>query len=391
MLYVGIDVAKDKHDCFITNDDGEVDDFTIENTQLGFQSLLQRIYAFQPNPSEVNTMSGLEATGHYSYNITAFLRSVSLAPVVFNPLQTNLYRKAHSLRKTKTDKVDARFIATMLMPGDFKPLTPSSYQAEELKWLTRHRQRLVKMQSSHKITYARLLNLVFPELSSAVSATDLKAVFAMLSEFPSTDAIAHCHLTRLTHLLKSTSKGRWGKDKATQIRELARCSIGSNSPSFAFELQQTIRMIEMYQDEIEALETKLKALVLEMAPPILGIPGIGFRLAAIIMAEIGDIHRFSSASKLQAYAGLEPTTYQSGQFSSTQDKMVKRGSTYLRWALLLAGQKVALYDPHFAAVLAKKQAEGKHYYVAVSHVAKKLIRVIYHLLTTGETYRPVVA
>jgi transposase len=310
---------------------------------------------------------------------------------VFNPLQTNLYRKAQSLRKTKTDKVDARFIAKMLMTGDFKPLVLSSYHAEELKWLTRHRQRFVKLQSSHKIAYARLLNLVFPELSAAVSATDLKAVFAMLSEFPNAEAIAGCHLTRLTNLLRSASKGRWRKDKAIEIRDLARGSIGSASPSLAFELQQTIRMIEMYQDEIVALETKLKTLVLEMAPPILGIPGIGFRLAAVIMAEIGDIRRFASASKLQAYAGLDPTTYQSGQFLSTQDKMVKRGSTYLRWALMIAAQKVGLYDPHFAAVLVKKQAEGKHYYVAVSHVAKKLIRVIYHLLTTGETYEAAIA
>jgi transposase len=391
MLYVGIDVSKDKHDCFIASDDGESESFVIRNTKAGFLFLLQRIKSFQPKPSSENTKTGLEATGHYSYNITAFLRSVSLSPVVFNPLQTNLYRKANSLRKTKTDKGDARSIAKLLMTGDFKPFMSSSYHTEELKWLTRHRQRLVRQQSVHKVAYARLLNLVFPELSSAVSSTDLKAILAMLAELPGTDAIAHCHLKRLTNILHTNSKGHWSRNKAVELRELAKDSIGTNSPALALEMQQTIRLLGFYQTEIDMIEQKLKEIIQEMAPPILGIPGIGFRLASIIMAEIGDIHRFTSASKLQAYAGLDPTTYQSGNFSSTQDKMVKRGSTYLRWALFIAGQTVSKYDPMFAEVLSRKQAEGKHYNVAVSHVAKKLIRVMYHLLSTDEQYTPAIA
>ena len=192
MLYVGIDVAKDKHDCFITNDDSEAlcADFVFENSRAGFNKLYETIKSFEPVPSLENTMTGLEATGHYSNNLIGFLDLMNLSPVVFNPLRTNLYRKGQTLRKTKTDKVDARFIAKMLMTGDFAPHTSPSYHAEELKCLTRHRSRFVKQQSMLKVSYSRLLTIVFPELPWIVSDTGLKSVLTMLLEFPTAKAIS---------------------------------------------------------------------------------------------------------------------------------------------------------------------------------------------------------
>lgn len=119
---------------------------------------------------------------------------------------------------------------------------------------------------------------------------------------------------------------------------------------------------------------------------MLSIPGMGQRMAAVIVAEIGDFSRFSSPDKLMAYAGISPSTYQSGQYTSNNAKMEKRGSRYLRYALLNATKYVCIWDPTFRAYLAKKRAEGKHYNVAISHAAKKLLRLIYHLEMTGETY-----
>jgi len=388
MLYVGIDAAKDKHDCFITNGNGEFlcGNFVFGNSREGFLRLYETVKSFEPHPSAENVMVGLEATGHYSNNLIGFLDSVNLAPVVFNPLQTNLYRKGQTLRKTKTDKVDARFIAKMLMTGDFAPHTSPSYHANELKWLTRHRSRFVKQQSVLKVSYSRLLTIMFPELSGAVSSTELKSVYALLLELPTAKAVADCHLTRLANILSKNSHGRLGKDKAAEIRGIAKDSIGTGSPALALELRQTIRMILAIQGEIDILDREIKGIVAETDTPILSIPGIGYRLAAVILAEIGDIGRFETPSKLQAYAGLDPSCHQSGNFRSTQDSMVKRGSTYLRWALLLAGRLTGQYDKTFAAVLERKLSEGKHYNVAVSHVAKKLIRVIYHLMATGEPY-----
>jgi transposase len=135
MLYIGIDVSKHKHDCFITNEYGEAltDVFTIPNTKEGFLRLISEIKSHQMRPSKANIKVGLEATGHYSDNIIEFLRTNGLPPVILNPLHVSLYRKGQSLRKTKTDKSDARFIAKMLLAESFEPNSQPSYHSDELK------------------------------------------------------------------------------------------------------------------------------------------------------------------------------------------------------------------------------------------------------------------
>jgi transposase len=389
MLYVGIDIAKRKHDCFITNADGEVleDVFTVQNSKEGFEELHQRIKSHQPHPSPENTKVGLEATGHYSDNIIGFLRKIELPPVILNPLHVNLYRKGESLRKTKTDKSDARFIARMLIVKDVKPHSQSSYHSEELKSLTRHRHRMVKARSVFKVSYDRLLSIVFPELEGFVSNTLGVTGLKLLLELPNTEAIANCHLTHLSNLVKTYSHGRHRKEWAIELRELAKNSIGVNSKAKALELQQTIRQIISLSNEIDLIDAEIKTLVIESDTTLMTIPGIGYTLAAIILAEIGDITRFATAAKLQAFAGLDPTTYQSGQFTGNRDVMVKRGSTYLRWALLMAARITCKYDKKFGEYLDRKLAEGKHYNSAMGHAAKKLIRVIFCLMNSGETYR----
>jgi len=388
MIYVGIDVAKSKHDCFITNSDGEVlqDGFTIQNSMAGFLELYETICSFEPNRSSQNIRIGLEATGHYSNNLIDFLLAKNLNPVVLNPLSTNLFRKGQSLRKTKTDKSDARFITMMLITEDIKPYSPVSYHISELKSLTRHRFRLVQERTRFKISYSRILDIVFPELQGVVWATTQKSMLFMLLELPNTKAIGQCHLTRLTGLLEKNSHGRYNRNKATQIRELARNSIGSNSPALAFELQQIIRSILFLQDEIALLDKQIKSVVQEMDSPIMSIPGISYTLAAMILAEVGDVERFESPAKLLAFAGLEPSTYQSGNFTASHATMVKRGSKYLRWAVLNAARLVCMRDSTFKAYRDRKQLEGKHYFVASSHTAKKLIRVIFYMLKNNQQF-----
>lgn len=388
MIYVGIDVAKSKHDCFIINSDGEVlqDGFTIQNSMAGFLELYETICSFESNPSCQNIRIGLEATGHYSNNLIDFLLAKNLNPVVLNPLSTNLFRKGQSLRKTKTDKSDARFITMMLITEDIKPYSPVSYHISELKSLTRHRFRLVQERTRFKISYSRILDIVFPELQGVVWATTQKSMLFMLLELPNTKAIGQCHLTRLTGLLKKNSRGRYNSNKATQIRELARNSIGSNSPALAFELQQIIRSILFLQGEIALLDKQIKSVVQEMDSPIMSIPGISYTLAAMILAEVGDVERFESPAKLLAFAGLEPSTYQSGNFTASHATMVKRGSKYLRWAILNAARLVCMRDSTFKAYRDRKQLEGKHYFVASSHTAKKLIRVIFYMLKNNQQF-----
>ncbi|MBD5452680.1 MAG: IS110 family transposase [Lachnospiraceae bacterium] len=387
MIYVGIDVAKDKHDCFITNSDGDVlfKSFTITNNREGFESLFQRIESVSDDLTKVKV--GLEATGHYSYNLLGFLLDKGLTTFVINPLHTNLYRKSLSLRQTKTDKVDARTIASMIMSDvNLKSYSDTSYHNEELKSLTRYRFDKVQERAKLKTSVSRLVNILFPELEKLVPVLHIASVYAMLYEFPSSSDIASAHLTRLTNLLSETSKGRYDKDTAVLFREAARASIGSHMPAKSLELKHTIKLIQELTVEIDEIESEIKSIMDNIHSPILSIPGINYRMGAMIVAEIGDFSRFDSPDKILAYAGLSPSTYQSGQLDNCYSHMEKRGSRYLRYALFNATKYVCIWDSNFATYLAKKRAEGKHYNVAISHAAKKLVRVIYQLEKSGQTY-----
>ncbi len=391
MICVGIDVAKDKHDCFILSSDGEVlaDVFAIPNNAEGFDTLLQTIRRCTHPQDKIKV--GLEATGHYSYNILGFLLDKGLTTYVINPLHTNLYRKSLSLRKTKTDRVDARTIAAMLMSDvDLKSYTDTAYHNEELKSLTRYRFDKVKERAKLKQSVSRLVTILFPELEKLVSTLHTASVYALLSEFPGAKQIAGTHLTRLRTLLHDASKGRCGRDRALAIRDAARCSIGSVMPAKSLELQHTIRLIRELDAEIEDIETAIRSMMDKIQSPITTIPGIGVRMGAMILAEIGDFSRFDSPDKILAYAGMSPSTHQSGQLSlsGTYSHMEKRGSRYLRYALYNAAKYVCHWDPTFAAYLTKKRTEGKHYNVALSHAAKKLVRLIYAMEKSQQPYIP---
>ncbi|POO84751.1 IS110 family transposase [Clostridium sp. 3-3] len=387
MIYAGIDVAKDKHDCFITNSNGEVlfKAFTIPNNRHGFDELYQKIESITDDLTNVKV--GLEATGHYSYNILGYLLDKGLSTFVINPLHTNLYRKSLSLRKTKTDKVDAHTIATMLMSDvNLKSYSDTSYHNEELKSLTRYRFDKVKERAKLKSSVSRLVTILFPELEKLVPTLHMASPYMLLSEFPSASAIATSHLTRLTNLLSIASKGHYGKDTAILFREAARTSIGSHMPAKSLELKHTIKLIEELTAEIEEIEHEINTIMDNINSPILSIPGISYRMGAMIIAEIGDFSRFDSPDKILAYAGMSPSTYQSGQLESSYSHMEKRGSRYLRYALYNATKYVCHWDPAFAAYLEKKRTEGKHYNVAISHAAKKLVRVIYQLEKSKQLY-----
>ena len=388
MICVGIDVAKDKHDCFILSSEGEVlaDVFTIPNNNEGFAALLQTLRSCSVPTDKIKV--GLEATGHYSYNILGFLLDCGLPTYVINPLHTNLYRKSLSLRKTKTDRVDARTIATMLMSDlDLKSYTDTSYHNEELKSLTRYRFEKIQERAKLKTSVSRLVCILFPEMEKLFPSLHITSVYTLLSEFPGAHHIAAAHLTHLKSVLSESSKGRYNRDKAIEIRNAARNSIGSKMPAKSLELKHTIRLIRELDAEIEDIEKEINSIMDEVHSPITTIPGIGTRMGAMILAEIGDFSKFDSADKILAYAGMSPSTYQSGQLTNCYSHMEKRGSRYLRYALYNATKYVCLWDPAFAAYLSKKRAEGKHYNVAISHAAKKLVRLIYAMETSGQPYR----
>lgn len=387
MIYVGIDVAKDKHDCLITDSEGKIllSSFIIPNNRLGYDELYSKIMYCSKNDKKVKV--GLEATGHYSDNLIEFIADKGLPLFVINPLHTNLYRKSLSLRKTKTDIVDTHSIVTMLRTEILKPYSSVSYHIRELKSLSRYRLSLVKDCSRLKVSLARLVVILFPELEKLVPSLHMKSVYALLKEFPSAQLIANSHLTRLTNLLHEASRGRYGREKAIEIRESARLSIGSSNTAKCLELKQTIYLIHTLQEQILEVEAQINPIVDSLESPIMTIPGISYRMAAIILAEIGDFMDFETPEKILAYAGMEPSIYQSGQMNSNHGRMVKRGSKYLRYALFNATKYVCNWNPTFSDYLLKKRKEGKHYNVAISHAAKKLVRVMYYLVKTNQPFQ----
>lgn len=389
MIIVGIDVAKDKHDCVIMNSENKVlvDVFTIPNTIEGFELLLANIRSVSDDSDKIKV--GLEATGHYCYNLLGFLLNNGLTTYVLNPLHTNLYRKSLSLRKTKTDKVDARVIASMIMScADLKPYTSTLYHNEELKSMTRYRFDKVSERAKLKASVARLVTILFPELEKLVPTLHMKSVYTLLSEFPSAAHVASANLKRLTNLLYTASKGHYGRDKAVQLKENAKRSIGTLMPAKALELKHTISLIEVLTAEIDEVDAEIKKIIDESGTTLTTIPGLSYATVSAILAEVGDFSNFENPDKVLAFAGMSPSTYQSGQLTNCYSHMEKRGSKYLRYALYNATKYVCIWDKTFADYLAKKRAEGKHYNVALSHAGKKLVRLIFALEKTHQVYQP---
>ena len=228
------------------------------------------------------------------------------------------------------------------------------------------------------------MDILFPELPALCWSIAQKSILALLKECPGAVAIAKTRSDKIQKILLKASQGKY--DKGKEIKDLAKQSIGQESRALSFELVQTIQAIEFLDTQIAELDKELEALMDEMDSPLMTIPGIGFRLAATIHAEIGDITRFASPDKLLAFAGLEPSTYQSGKFKAQRTPMTKRGSTYLRWALMQAARLCSIYCPDLKQYKDKKLAQGKHYFVALGHVTKKLTRIIFKLLSSNEVF-----
>lgn len=380
MIFVGIDIASEKHDCCFINEKNKIiHTLSFSNSAQGFDLFLRTLNELStPN----NRKIGLEATGIYGSNLQSFLRRNGVEFSTINPLLLKNSIKGTTLRKTKTDKIDAFCIASFLNDErrTIQPDLPISYHISELKSLTRFRFDLVKKRSRAKIQAKGLLHNLFPEFSSLFSDTFGNAALAVLSKYPSAKAIAGARTATIAQILKSASRGRLGVARAEALKELAAQSIATHSDAMEFALLSCLEEISFHSTRIEAVERKIKEIMDEIGSPITTVPGIGTVLGATILAEIGDIHRFSTPAKLLSFAGCEPSIYQSGKFSATGGRMVKRGSTYLRYAVLMAARISSRCSQTFCAYMQRKQAEGKHYNVATSHCAKKLLRIIFALL-----------
>lgn len=379
MIYLGIDVAKLNHVASASNSDGEIliNNLCFTNNHKGFQKLLDSISAFEKE----NLLIGIESTAHYGENLICFLFSRGYNICIINPIQTATLRKTN-IRKTKTDAVDTLLIIKTLMLHKYRIFSQQDLDTLKLKNLCRFRQKLMKARTKVKIQMVSYLDLLFPELQYFFkSGLHGKTVYALLKETPNPDKIANMHLTRLYNLLNKTSMGHFKRSHAVRLKELAAQSVGTKNDTLSLQIKQSIIQIELYTQQLKEVESSIHELMDEIDSVIKTIPGVGTLNGAMILGEIGDIRRFEKPCQLLAYAGLDPSVYQSGNFKASQTRMSKRGSKLLRYALINAAWQASLSNKTFKDYFDLKISQGRRHYNALGHVAHKLVRVIHKMMT----------
>ena len=380
MIYVGIDIAKLNHFASAISSDGEIliEPFKFTNDGDGFQLFVSKLESFESD----NIIIGLESTAHYGDNLVRYLVASCFKVCVLNPIATSSMRK-NNIRKTKTDKVDTYIIAkTLMMQDSFRFVSYFDLDLMDLKTLGRFRQKTIKQRTRLKIQLTSYVDQVFPELQYFFkSGLHQKSVYALLKEAPTPQDISSMHMTHLAHLLEVSSHGHFNKEEAKELRVLAQKSVGANDSALSIQITHTIAQIELLDSQLDRVESEMVDIMKFNDSVIMTIPGIGYINGGMILGEIGDIHRFSNPSKLLAFAGLDPSVYQSGNFSAKHTKMSKRGSRVLRYALMNAAHNVVKNNATFKAYYDAKMAEGRTHYNALGHCAGKLVRVIWKMLT----------
>lgn len=390
MLYLGIDIGKNTHVASLIDEAGKplFRAFSFSNTAEGANSLIEKLSIHIGAPAEVEI--GMEATGHYWLSIYSFLVENSYVVHVVNPIQTDGWRKGTEIRKRKTDIIDSVLIADLIRYGDFVETSLSDEDTMSLRNLSRFRSYLVSSIGDLKRKVICVLDQVFPEYQSVFSDVFGKTSKELLSNFQTADDFENISSEQLENVLKNVSNKDFAKNKISQISELAATSFGLKfcRDSFSLQLKLLIEQIRFIEAQVSDVEAEIKSVLDKLNSPITTIPGIGTVNAAVILGEIGDISRFSNASKLAAYAGIDASVSQSGEYQSTNNRMSKRGSPYLRKALFQAALSAAFYDPVFSAFYQKKRSEGKHHLTAVGAVSRKLCNTIFAVLKYNTPYIP---
>ena len=384
MYYCGIDVAKHKHAVVLLDEHGQAKRpvFMTENTRSGMDYLLDELKPFRQD-----ICIGLEATGHYWLSLYDVLTRQGYSVVVLNPLQISAYRRS-GVRKVKNDKTDAAWIADFVRISNRSASQRDIPTLMQLRELSRFRFWLSEQIGDCKRKLLTILDRVFPEYESLFSSVFVHSSKAMLQEAVSAQEFADFDLQEMTDLLRKTSRGNFGEQKAIQIKEQAKQSIGIGflTDAARVEMHCLLNQIELLEEQEKEVETGLETLMNVIPQYITTIPGIALPTGAAILAEIGDISRFESEEKLIAYAGIDATVHQSGQFNASKMHMSKRGSPYLRLALWQAASMAIRHNEELKEYYRKKRAEGKAHGTALGAVCRKLLIRVYVILKQNRPY-----
>ncbi len=389
MFYVGIDIAKRNHEAIVIDENGDIIEksFSFKNNHDGYNKLVSKLTNITSYKNKI--VFGMESTSHYWLPLYAKLTKSGYVVHVINPIQSDALRGVF-IRKTKTDSKDSLIIADLIRFGRYTKTSVPKEKQVALRELTRNRTYIVDSISDIKRKVTAMLDQVFPEYETIFSNIFLISSTALLLEYPTPQRILSTRIDTLTKLLIKNSCGHFGKAKALEIKEKAKNTFGipDSCEVYSDLISSYISQIYNLQEQVAMIEKKIKSLMDEMDTQILSISGVGETLGAVLLAEIGDITRFKSADKLAAFAGIDPSVKQSGEYTSPKNRISKRGSPYLRRAIWMATFSAINNDPMFKEYYEKKRLEGKSYMKAMGHTTKKFTSVLFAVLRDNEPYIP---
>ena len=392
MIYVGIDVASEKHDVCIMSEEGEIfgKKFQIKNTKDEYKKLLSKINEAKKFFKDSKVRIGIESTGVYSSTILNYFSKFEHIEVIFiNPVLTNMFQLSQTVHYAKTDSIDAEGICNYLQDKRKKlfTYTPPSYQSLQLKSLYREMIKMNKIITQSKNRLSGIIHVVFPEFFSIFPKINGKLVYSLLIEYPIPSCYKGKHIDTIYNFAYKEAKGRVNKGDIDKLISYSKESVGIYNHSDALLIKQLSSLILLLEEQKKELIKEMVSIIKEHFPNILSIPGIGGNIAAGIIGEIGEISNFHNADSLLAFAGLNPIVYESGKYSAKHTQFSKKGSSYLRNALTMAARAIINNDEVFKQYYFKKREEGKSYSTAICHVRKKLVRVIHSILKNDTEYK----
>ena len=379
MIYVGIDIAKHDHYCAITNELGEIlyKPFLVKNDLASFKDL--ELILSQYPISEIRI--GYESTAHYANNLSYYFLNKGYHCQIINPYRTAHLRKIIGNPNSKNDKIDSLHICQAVQLNLGSSVSRNVLMSD-LKSLCLSYQNTMTSRSRAKIQLVSYLDYVFPELASYFKGNPhINTAYQLLKKYPLPADISKTRLTTLTNLLSTNSHGRYKADKATELKSLAKNSIGISSSSVGFQIQLAISQIEFYTKQLEDVRDKISVIMTDLDSPIMSIVGINTVMAAMILSSIKDINFFSAPCKLISFAGLNSRVIQSGQFQASSTRMSKHGSSLLRYALIYSAHNLVKNNRTFNDFYILKRSQGKSHWNALGHCATKLTRIIFKLLS----------
>ena len=388
MYIIGIDIGKNHHEASIVSPEGKQIGHSLRfaTTHKGADSLMSFIFN---NIGNSSCIFGMEATGHYWYPIYSFLKARGYTIYVINPIQSDSLRKMY-IWQTKNDSIDSFLIAEVIRFGQFTTTSMADENILAMRQLCRYRDSVISSRTEIKLRISTIMEQIFPEYEKQFSSLWLSTSMGILEKYLTPENIENAPIDELFEIIKDKSHNKLTMKKAISIREAAADTFGIKiaQDAFSFQLKQLIDRMNFLDKQIEALDCQILEYYEKFDCYLHTIPGIGMIAAATILADIGDINRFKSSSALVAFAGIDPTVRQSGEFSSTHNHMSKRGSPYLRHAIFLAATTCSFHNSPLNAYYKKKRDQGKHHLTATGAVARKLTTVIYAVLRDSKPYEP---